>query len=49
MKSFFEKEQDIKKVNKPWGPELWIASDLNNKTYAQKLSIWVMEFLTTTQ
>ena len=36
MKSFFEKKQDIKKVNKPWGHELWIASDLNNKTYAMK-------------
>jgi mannose-6-phosphate isomerase len=36
MKSFFEKKQDIKKVNKPWGYELWIASDLNNKTYAMK-------------
>lgn len=36
MKSFFQKKQNIKKVNKPWGHELWIASDLNNKTYAMK-------------
>ena len=36
MKSFFEKNQNIQRVNKPWGHELWIASDLNNKTYAMK-------------
>ena len=36
MKSFFEKKKNIKKVNKPWGHELWIASNLNNKTYAMK-------------
>jgi quercetin dioxygenase-like cupin family protein len=36
MMSYFKKKQDIKKVNKPWGHELWIASDLNSKNYAMK-------------
>ena len=36
MKSFFANKQDIKRVTKPWGYELWVASDLNNKTYAMK-------------
>lgn len=36
MKSFFETAANIKKVIKPWGHELWIASNLNNKTYAMK-------------
>ena len=36
MKSFFTKFEDTKKVNKPWGYELWIASDTNNSTYAMK-------------
>jgi hypothetical protein len=36
MKSFFANKQDIKRVTKPWGHELWVASDLNNKTYAMK-------------
>ena len=36
MKSFFVKYEDTKKVNKPWGHELWIASDVNNSTYALK-------------
>ena len=36
MKSFFANKQDIKRVAKPWGHELWVASDLNNKTYAMK-------------
>jgi len=36
MKSFFQTADNIKKVVKPWGHELWIASDLNNKTYAMK-------------
>ena len=35
MINFVEKK-NTKKVNKPWGYELWIASDLNNKTYAMK-------------
>jgi len=35
MENFVEKK-NTKKVNKPWGYELWIASDLNNKTYAMK-------------
>jgi quercetin dioxygenase-like cupin family protein len=36
MKNFFQNNQNIKKVNKPWGHELWITSDLNNKSYAMK-------------
>jgi quercetin dioxygenase-like cupin family protein len=36
MKSFFETAANIKKVIKPWGHELWIASNLNNETYAMK-------------
>ena len=36
MKSFFTEYKDTKKVNKPWGYELWIASDVNNSTYALK-------------
>jgi len=35
MENFVEKK-NTKKVNKPWGYELWIASNLNNKTYAMK-------------
>ena len=34
MKSFFEKNQNIKRVNKPWGHELWIY---NSELYCGKI------------
>jgi hypothetical protein len=36
MKSFFQTPKNTKRVKKPWGYELWIASDLNSKGYAMK-------------
>jgi mannose-6-phosphate isomerase len=36
MKSFFQTPKNTKRVKKPWGYELWIASDLNSKSYAMK-------------
>jgi len=36
MKNFFQKSKNLKRVNKPWGQELWIAYNENSKTYAMK-------------
>ncbi len=36
MKNIFENKEQIKKVNKPWGYELWMASDDNHSKFALK-------------
>jgi len=36
MKSSIMHQEQIKKVNKPWGYELWLASDYNDSKYAFK-------------
>lgn len=34
--SYFKNKKDIKKVTKPWGYELWLASEETNSFYAFK-------------
>ena len=36
MESFCKSLSEIKKVNKPWGYELWIASNYSNSKFAMK-------------
>lgn len=36
MKSFFTEVNNVKKITKPWGYELWLASNINNHTFAMK-------------